>query len=375
MSGHGKPGKGQKKKKKQYQKEREGLSSFVLDAIGYGGGGSTPPMPPLGQPGIAAGHNVEVSLIVPSNHDNGDVVELVDDNEVAVVSSPHDMGRSCPKLSDRQYWTLLFSVQKVVETYGGHLNYHGSGPSLDQIWSDKIFPALFDPVSGVLGQIGIQQPNGATAAKNWRLKYVGWLTDVAQKYASDIRKNPTLPMPPCVDKAQQQLNERTADALAKRSAPTKKRQKEADNADLESHSQRMGLENDGGRRPTKKLQASGLIYGQRADRSAVDPKKKVARHQDHVKGLGEEIKEGQTIEAKLNTILQNGITGLDDGTKKLQKANLVGATIQSLRAQAKGYQDNGDPVPAWIIAQIHEFEEEEQAIFKSRQGGAGEQQH
>ena len=189
--------------------------------------------------------------------------------------------------------------------------------------------------------------------------------------------NPSLATPPCVDKARQQLRERSASAQHVHSshAGTKKRQKEADNANLEAHAQRMGLENDGGRRPTKRLQAAGLCYGQRADRSTVDPNKKIPRHEDHVKGLSDEINGGKKIEEKLNAILEKGV-GFGNLDDDLQRINLIGSTIKSLNEQAKGYRDVGVEPPAWIIAQIQALEKEQQDVFEARRlANLNQQQH
>lgn len=367
MSGKGKRGKGQKKKR-QYQIEREGISDFLCNAVGYDRGDGTPPMPPLGQPAAAVGNNVDVSL-QPAQGNGGALVDLsAEQNEAAASSSPHDMGRPCPKLSEPQYGELLYQVEKVVEAHNGHLEYDpSSGTTLEKIWFELIFPKLFDPKTGVLGRIHVKQPNGQTAPKNWRKKYLNWLTEVIENHEADVRMNPSLATPPCVDKARQQLRERSASAQHGHSshAGTKKRQKEAENANLEAYAQRMGLENDGGRRPTKRLQAAGLCYGQRADHSAVDPNKKIPRHEDHVKGLSDEIKGAQKIEEKLNAILEKGV-GIGNLDDDLQRINLIGATIKSLNEQAKGYKENDLEVPAWIVAQIKDLEKEQQDIFKAR---------
>ena len=98
MSGKGKPGKGQKKKR-QYQVEREGISDFLCNAVGFNRGGGTPPMPPLGQPTVAVGNDVEVSL-QPAHGNGGALVDIsAEHNDAAASSSPHNMSRPCPKLS------------------------------------------------------------------------------------------------------------------------------------------------------------------------------------------------------------------------------------------------------------------------------------
>ena len=107
MSGKGKPGKGQKKKR-QYQVEREGISDFLCNAVGFNRGGGTPPMPPLGQPTVAVGNDVEVSL-QPAHGNGGALVDIsAKHNDAAVSSFPHNMSCPCPKLSEPQRATDYF---------------------------------------------------------------------------------------------------------------------------------------------------------------------------------------------------------------------------------------------------------------------------
>ena len=100
----------------------------------------------------------------------------------------------------------------------------------------------------------------------------------------------------------------------------------------------------------------------------------VYHHEDDACGLCEQIKHGLEVEKKLEENLDVMLERKNFGAD-LQRINLIATTIKILNEQAKGYKDNGMAVPAWIVAQIKDLENEEQAIFKARKESMSKGDH
>ena len=91
----------------------------------------------------------------------------------------------------------------------------------------------------------------------------------------------------------------------------------------------------------------------------------VYHHEDDACGICEQIKDARKVQESLEENL-DAMLERDNFRANLERINLIAATIKILNEQAKGYKDNGKEVPAWVVAQIKDFEKEEQAIFKAR---------